>query len=272
VTSAPLYSWRNAWTRWAVGSVAGMAVLAAGVGFVWLPSVHQDYGTEGLWTAICRAAGVPDRWGTAAPARRAASVSTLVVADPALLHPASAQAIGRGATLALQCTMCHGPRGLSQADAPNLAGQYPEVIYKQLLDYRGGQRESAIMQAMTRPLTERDVRDLAAYYAFLPRPTVSLMRSDSGKVPALVRVGDPMRNIAPCASCHGGIDQKPGSPWLEGMPDVYLQAQLRAFAAGERRNDRHAQMRNVARHMTSAEIAQVARYYASRPETGPTGH
>jgi hypothetical protein len=39
-----------------------------------------------------------------------------------------------------------------------------------------------------------------------------------------------MRNIAPCISCHGGVDQKFGTPWLEGMPQGYLVAQLEAFA------------------------------------------
>jgi len=262
----PLYSWSNAWFRWSVGGVAAMAVFAIVAGFAWLPSVQKDYMAEGLWASICRAAGVPVAWGPQPAGRAAVTVSTRVVADSSLLTQASPQEVGRGATLALQCTMCHGMRGLSQADAPNLAGQYREVIHKQLLDYKNGQRLSPVMQALAGVLSERDIRDLAAYYAFLPRPTVSLVRSDSERVPALVRVGSPMRNIAPCASCHGGIDQKPGSPWLEGMPQAYLQTQLQGFATGSRRNDVHAQMRNVAKQMTPDEIIEVARYYASRPE------
>ena len=78
-------------------------------------------------------------------------------------------------------------------------------------------------------------------------------------MPPLVHVGDPLRNIAPCASCHGGIDQKLGSPWLEGMSHAYLAAQMRAFAAGTRRNDAHAMMRNVARQMKPEEIESVSR-------------
>ena len=83
--------------------------------------------------------------------------------------------------------------------------------------------------------------------------------------PALVRVGDPLRNIAPCVSCHGGIDQKLGAPWLEGMAQKYLVDQLQAFASGARRNDSHAQMRNMVRQMTNDEIAEVSEFYA-RPE------
>jgi cytochrome c553 len=160
-----------------------------------------------------------------------------------------------------QCTMCHGAQGVSAADAPNLAGQYPEVIVKQMLDYKNGDRTSAIMQALAANLSDPDHADIAAYYASLPKVRKTPLPY-TDEVPALVRVGDPLRNIAPCASCHGGIDRKFGTPWLEGMPKQYLLEQLKAFAAGTRRNDSHAQMRNMSRAMTPQEIDQVAEFYA----------
>lgn len=83
--------------------------------------------------------------------------------------------------------------------------------------------------------------------------------------PAIVTVGAPMRNIAPCGSCHGEIDVKAGSPWLGGQSAVYIKVQLQAFAAGTRRNDIHEQMRNIARQMTAEEIDQVASYYEAQP-------
>ena len=87
-----------------------------------------------------------------------------------------------------------------------------------------------------------------------------------------MRVGDPMRNIAPCISCHGGVDQKFGTPWLEGMPKGYLVAQLEAFASGVRRNDSQAQMRNMARAMTPREIQEVAAFYARKAGSGERRH
>ena len=87
-------------------------------------------------------------------------------------------------------------------------------------------------------------------------------------MPALVRVGDPMRNIAPCISCHGGVDQKIGAPWLEGMPHDYLVAQLVAFRSGARRNDAQAQMRNMARAMTAREVGEVSAFYARKAASG----
>jgi cytochrome c553 len=66
-------------------------------------------------------------------------------------------------------------------------------------------------------------------------------------------------------SCHGSLDNKAGSPWLEGQPEAYLKVQLQAFASGKRTNDISQQMRNIARAMTPQEIDQAAAYYASQP-------
>jgi cytochrome c553 len=246
--------------RW-VASLIALTVAALLVGFVWLPSVHADFTAKGLWDAICRAAGVPTAWSDGGEAKSGPR-TTEVVFTPEMARAGSADSIGRGGTLATQqCSMCHGARGLSAADTPNLAGQYAEVIIKQLMDYRRGDRQGAAMRGLSVDLTDANIRDLAAYYASLPRPKNTPVTNMSA-VPALVKVGDPMRNIAPCASCHGGIEQRLGTPWLEGMPKAYLVEQLAAFASGERRNDSHAQMRNMARALTKKEIDDVSAFYA----------
>jgi len=185
------------------------------------------------------------------------------VLDRSMGKEGSRQAVGRGATLALNCTMCHGAQGMSTSDAPNLSGQYPEVVIKQLMDYRSGKRGSPIMQALAQGLADTDIADLAAYYASLPKARTAPTTYDE-ELPALVRVGAPLRNIAPCISCHGGIDQKFGAPWLEGMPKGYLAQQLKAFRSGQRGNDPEAQMRNVVRTMTDAEIEDVSAFYARK--------
>jgi cytochrome c553 len=260
-------NWGNPWFRWSVVSLVTFAILAILVGFVWLPSVHGDFTAQGLWASICRAAGVPSDWSDGAARREDASRSTDVVLERSMALDGTSEAVGRGATLALNCTMCHGAQGLSASDAPNLAGQYPEVIVKQLSDYKSGKRSSSIMQALTRTLSDRDMRDLGSYYAYLPKARTAPTTYDEA-LPALVRVGDPMRNIAPCIACHGGVDQKLGAPWIEGMPKDYLVAQLVAFKSGSRRNDSEAQMRNMARAMTAREIDEVASFYARKASAG----
>lgn len=264
-----VYAWGNPWFKWSVVSLVILSLASMLVGFVWLPSVHGDFSAQGLWASICRAAGVPASWapGESAPAQRG---STEVVLERGMARVDAPDAIGRGATLALNCTMCHGAQGMSVSNAPNLAGQYPEVVIKQLRDYQTGHRQNPVMEALARALSERDITDLAAYYASLPKARTAPTTYDE-TLPALVRVGDPLRNIAPCISCHGGVDQKLGTPWIEGMPKDYLSAQLRAFRAGTRHNDSQAQMRNMVRTITDAEIEEVATFYARKAAAAEGG-
>jgi cytochrome c553 len=259
-----LFSLRNPWFTVTVGGLLAMVVFSVAVGFIWLPSAQSDQPFQGVWNAICSAAGVPQQWLRVSSATPVPLVQTSAVAmTPQLLADSSSTSIGRGATLSMRCTMCHGVRGMSDANSPNLAGQYASVIYKQLLDFQSGARRSAVMSPMVPNLSDQDMRDLAAYYAYLPRPVA--LRSDAApamSVPDIVSHGAPMRNIATCAACHGGIDHKAGAPWLEGMPAAYTKAQLQAFANDTRHNDINEQMRNIARNMTPGEIDAAAGYYA----------
>lgn len=264
-----LYTFRNRWFAVSVGGMLLLIVVSALIGFVWLPSVQKDEPFQGVWNAICSAAGVPQQWLRISNAAPESSVQTSsVVMTPQLLASSTNLAVGRGATLALRCTMCHGSRGISGANTPNLAGQYPAVIYKQLLDFAAGARTNAVMSAMVASLSDQDMRDLAAYYASLPKPTIPGLPAPI-PMPDIVAHGSPMRNIASCAACHGGIDHKAGSPWLEGLPAAYTKAQLTAFAADTRHNDINQQMRNIARNMTPDEIDAAAAYYAGTQPVQP---
>ncbi|VWC90821.1 cytochrome C [Burkholderia lata] len=254
-----LFSLRNPWFRASVGGTLGIALVSAFVGFVWLPSVQRDAQFQGVWNAICSAAGVPRQWlaGGDAPVMPAYPVSHVEV-TPQLLSDATRLSIGRGATLSLRCTMCHGEKGMSNANSPNLAGQYAIAVYKQLRDFAGDARQNAVMSPMVRGLGDQDMRDLAAYYASLPRPAARR----TGDAPDIVVHGAPMRNIPACAACHGGIDHQTGSPWLDGLPAAYTKTQLVDFASGARHNDTSEQMRNIARNLTPDEIAAAAAWYA----------
>ncbi|TFW08981.1 cytochrome c4 [Oxalobacteraceae bacterium OM1] len=257
-----LFSTRNRWTVVSVAAIGGLLLLALLIGFVWVPYNQNGRQIAGLWDAICRAAGAPGG-GTAASEGGSRIASSDVIVIPRMIA-ADNVSVGRGATLALRCTMCHGARGMSEANTPNLAGQDAESIYKQLRDLQSGHRGSEIMAPHARNLSDQDMRDLATYYAYLPRQTPPPTLVEQLKAPRLVQIGAPMRNVAPCASCHGGSDRKTATPLLDGEPEAYIRAQLIAFANGSRHNDIGGQMRNVARQMTPEEIDLVARYYAQR--------
>src|SRR5262245_780498 len=230
-----LYSPRNPWFSISVGVTAGIAVLSAIVGLIWLPLLQPDLKLSGIWDAICSAAGVPNLPRPAAAVPPTFKTSNVVV-TPEMLTRRDQVAIGRGATLAQRCAICHGPQGISDANSPNLAGQFAAVTWKELNDFKTGARVNVIMSPFAANLSNQDMLDIAAYYAYLPR--VPSNKLDPTMVaPAIVTTGAPMRNIAPCGSCHGDVDNKAGSPWLGGQSAVYIKAQLQAFAAGIRRND-----------------------------------
>ncbi len=258
-----LYSLRNPWFSAGVGITAAIAVLAALAGLIWLPLAQPDLKLSGVWDAICSAAGVPRAPPQAEPVPLDFKASNVVV-TPDLLTRNDQVSIGRGATLALRCAICHGPQGVSDANSPNLAGQFAAVTYKQLNDFKSGARVNVVMGPFAASMSDRDMRDVAAYYAYLPRVPSSAADATL-RPPPIVVTGAPMRNIPPCGSCHGDIDTKAGSPWLGGQSAVYIRAQLQAFASGTRHNDISEQMRNIARHMTPEEIDAAARYYEAQP-------
>jgi len=263
MSDQPLFSFRNPWFSASVGVTAGIAVLAALAGLIWLPLAQPDLKLSGIWDAICSAAGVP-RVSSQGTAIQPDFKTSNVVMTSEMLTKSSQVSIGRGATLAQRCAICHGPQGVSDANSPNLAGQFAAVTYKELNDFKTGARVNVVMSPFAANLSNQDMLDIAAYYSYLPRvPSNNL--DTKVLAPPIVVTGAPMRNIAPCGSCHGDIDNKAGSPWLGGQSAVYIKAQLQAFASGARRNDISQQMRNIARHMTPEEIDEVARYYEAQP-------
>jgi len=244
------------------GSLIVLALVVVGglVSYVWMPRYELD-ASASWFLSFCSALGVPqsrrDLAGGAVTAP--ATPHSDIILTHQLLAPPSPTDIGDGATLALRCTPCHGPTGISFANAPNLAGQYAITIYKQLRDYQAGARSNAIMTPMARSLPDEDIRRIAAYYASLNKPAGSRL---TAAPPPIVRWGAPMRNVAPCGSCHGTIDHTLAAPWLNGEPYTYLLGQLRAFHDGTRTNDINEQMRAIAHGMTGPEMAAAAAYFS----------
>jgi cytochrome c553 len=263
MSDQPLFSFRNPWFGASVGVTAGLAVVAAIAGLIVLPLAQPNLKLNGIWDAICSAAGIPYVSKQADAVQPETKTSAVVVTSRMLTNPDQVS-IGRGATLAQKCAICHGPQGVSDANSPNLAGQFAAVTYKELNDFKAGVRVNTVMSPFAVNMTDQEMRDLAAYYSYLPR--VPSNQLDTSKVmPDIVLIGAPLRNIPPCGSCHGEIDVKAGSPWLGGQSAVYIKAQLEAFAVGTRHNDISEQMRNIARRMTPEQIEAAAKYYEAQP-------
>lgn len=66
------------------------------------------------------------------------------------------------------CAACHNMDGISTIpDYPKLAGQYSDYMAKALRDYKSGARKNAIMAGMAAGLSQKDIDDVAEYYATL---------------------------------------------------------------------------------------------------------
>jgi cytochrome c553 len=260
------------WSLVAVCLVSGIMTLALGLGFLVLPRYDRQAPPRSTWESICSALGLFKEIRRDRGEQPAAQIPSLIAWTESTIRAASAGDPTRGAFIALNCTACHGDKGISHQDwIPTLAGLDKLVIYKQLGDYRSGKRVGGVMGAIAEVLSPRDAADVAAYFSSLPGlPKTGGVRAPGDgrslrqRKPAkrLVFAGDPKRGMAPCASCHGPGGYLIGVPVLATQHQQYLQWQLTAFAQGTRRNDIHAPMRFIASQLTAEEIEALALYYA----------
>ena len=71
-----------------------------------------------------------------------------------------------GRAKAMMCQACHGLDGLSKTpDAPNIAGQIEPYLVTQLQAFKTGARKSDAMSVVAPSLSDKDIEDLAAYFA-----------------------------------------------------------------------------------------------------------
>jgi cytochrome c553 len=92
-----------------------------------------------------------------------------------VLAVAPAQAQNAGREKAQQnCAVCHGLNGIGvNPDAPNLAGESPLYLEKQLKAFRSGERKHEQMTIIAEGLKDEDIHDLVAWYSAL-KVTVEL--------------------------------------------------------------------------------------------------
>ncbi len=257
----------RAWATAAWGALVAVLLIGGVLGFVVLPVVQARRLGIDPWTAICRAAGFrPAATAYAGANSPGHAPVSAVTWDPAVLRRLAHADRRDGAQVAAAtCSACHGEAGVSEnPQFPFLADQSAAAIYKQLHDYKSGARVNPIMGVMVQQFSERQMVDLAAYYAH-DDAVGALGHRWSEPDPAAERLavdGDPARNLPSCNACHGaGAGGPIETPTLIGQHEEYILGQLQLYASGERRNDVYGRMRNVARRLTPAEMARLATYY-----------
>lgn len=188
-----------------------------------------------------------------------AEPSSKVAWTPAVLDFVKKGDADRGKALSAPCAGCHNGTGTN----PNLNGQLPTYLYRQLQDYKNGNRQdpATIMNSMASALSDQDMADLAAWYG---KQAPMLGGGGAADATGIAQRGEGRRMEPACSSCHGGEGQgeKVDTPSLAGQSAAYLEATLLAYKSGQRANDIYSRMRLIAGKLSDAEIRQLAAYYA----------
>ncbi len=200
------------------------------------------------------------------------------------------------------CQGCHQADGLGndEVGTPRLAYQIDSYVLKQLKDFSNDKRTDDTMYQMNdiaKALTEKEMRDLAAYVHTLKTPYIGSnldqLRRDGADVgdphkgKMIAEYGAPDHGVPACQSCHGFHGRSAGRmyPAIGGQNYVYLKHELESFRNGAntsaediasgnkddnaRTNDYMGQMRAVAKNLTDEDIANVAAFLTLAKPTTP---
>jgi cytochrome c553 len=166
-----------------------------------------------------------------------------------------------GAQLFAICTGCHGSQGSGMPSGwvPDIAGQHPHVIAKQLVDYRHGQRWDDRMEKVAGGghvlKTTQDIADVVGYIgALMPALATSV-----GNGQWTQEGHDVYERL--CRSCHGAAAE--GSnvrsiPRLASQHYEYLLRQLHDSIEGRRPS--MAGKHQTLSHLGMQELVGLADY------------
>ena len=169
------------------------------------------------------------------------------------------------------CVACHGADGNSPAPTnPNLAGQIPEYLHKQLSNFRSvdgkpAARNNPIMGGMAATLSEDDMKSLSVYFSQQKlKPAAAKDEKLAAEGQSLWRKGDFEKGVPACAGCHGaaGAGLPAQFPRLAGQYPEYIETQLKSFRADERANDAEKVMRVISAKLSDRQMKAVAEYAA----------
>lgn len=72
----------------------------------------------------------------------------------------------KGKAISVLCATCHGNMGKAvDTSYPNLTGQNYQYLVQAIENFKTGERRNSIMQSITSGLSEKQIKDVAAYYA-----------------------------------------------------------------------------------------------------------
>ncbi len=155
-----------------------------------------------------------------------------------------------GEPLTAMCGGCHGPRGVSADSAtPSLAGQDAQYLAKSTKAYKTVRRSWG-MQRYVAGLSDKDIDNIAAYYA-------------SQQPKAADQAPTSTQELADkCNRCHDQDNPSLAAPKMRGQDKDYLVMALRAYRDDKRES---STMHRMSFPYSNAIIESLASWYASQP-------
>jgi cytochrome c553 len=150
------------------------------------------------------------------------------------------------------CAACHGQNGVpaDPKTTPVIWGQQANYLYKELHDYKSGDRKSPIMAPVVADISLPQLRQLANYFAAKPWPA-----KQAGAA------GAPPNGIAQCQPCHQpNFEGGAPAPRLAGISHDYLAGAMTSFADGTRTNN--GDMPGFMKALSKDERDAMAKYLA----------
>lgn len=157
-----------------------------------------------------------------------------------------------GEPLSAVCGGCHGSNGVStDTSTPSLAGQDAQYLATAIKAYRTTRKRES-MRVYVTGLSDKDILDLAAFYAVQKSRAVekgqTLVKDLTDK----------------CERCHAAGAEIPGMavPKIRGQDRDYLIMALRAYRDDRRES---STMHKMSLPYGDAVIESIASYYAAQP-------
>jgi len=162
------------------------------------------------------------------------------------------------------CLACHSLDGNSvNPQWPSIAGQHESYIIKQIKAFRAGQRVNPLMSPIAMTLTDKEIEDVAAYYA---GQTIKGQEGAKDKIDLgqqIYRGGLANGKVPACLACHGPDGRGNSAaiyPAIRSQHATQIVMQLQAYRKGERKTDQNEMMRSIAAKLTDEQIDAVAQY------------
>jgi cytochrome c553 len=167
----------------------------------------------------------------------------------------------RGSIKAAACAVCHGsPEQPAQPGIPSLAGQQHEFLVLQMFYLREGLRAVPAMAGMLQGCSDRDLEDVAVYYA-RQQPAVPSSKPQE----ALRARGEALSKQMGCRSCH--LDNYRGQkhvPAIARQREDYLISAMKAYR-DNKRTGTDTSMNAALYRVSDADIEALAHYLAQHP-------